>query len=173
MFLAPISEPGGLSGRLVNIPNGSAGVFTTASTMRQLINAYKTDVEIRTTAANIVFLTPEKDDFAEVEAVYNWVRDHVRYLKDVNQVETLTTPDRTLQLRYGDCDDQVVLLGSMLESIGYPTRIVLAGYSDPGVYEHVYLQACVQNQWVDLDPTEQIPMGFAPPDPIAYWTEPV
>jgi hypothetical protein len=65
------------------------------------------------------------------------------------------------------------LLGAMLESIGYPTRIVITGYTDPSLYEHVYLQACVQNQWVDMDPTEQIPLGFAPPDPVAYWTEPV
>ncbi len=173
MFLAPTPEPGALSGRLVDIPNGAAGVFTTASTMRQLINAYKTDVELRSTAANLVFLTPEKNDYAEVEAIFNFVRDNIRYLKDVHNVETLTTPDRTLQLGYGDCDDQVVLLGAMLESIGYPTRIVLTGYGDPGIFEHVYLQALVQNHWVDMDPTEQIPLGFAPPDPLAYWTEPI
>jgi transglutaminase-like putative cysteine protease len=173
MFLAPTPEPGALSGRLVDIPNGAAGVFTTASTMRQLINAYKTDVELRSTAANLVFLTPEKNDLAEVEALFNFVRDNIRYLKDVHAVETLTTPDRTLQLGYGDCDDQVVLLGSLLESIGYPTKIVLTGYGDPGIFEHVYLQTLIQNQWVDMDPTEQIPLGFAPPDPVAYWTEPV
>lgn len=177
MFLAPTpvfgDAPGGLSGRLYSIPNGANGVFTTAQAMRQLINAYKTDVEIRATAANLVWITPEKDDLAEVEAIFNYIRDHIRYLKDVNLVETLTTPDRTLQLGYGDCDDQVVLLGAMLESIGYPTRIVLTGYSDPGVYEHVYLQGLIQNHWIDMDPTEQIPLGFSPPDPIAYWTEPV
>lgn len=173
MFLAPIPDPGGLSGRLVDIPNGAAGVFTTAAAMRQLINAYKTDIEIRTTAANLVFLTPEKNDLAEVEALFNFVRDNIRYLKDVYAVETLTTPDRTLQLGYGDCDDQVVLLGSLLESIGYPTKIVLTGYGDPGIFEHVYLQTLIQNQWIDMDPTEQIPLGFAPPDPVAYWTEPV
>jgi len=177
MFLAPSPDfsemPGGLSGRLVNIPNGAAGVFQTASMMRQLIQAYKTDLELRTTAANLVFLTPEKNDLAEVEAIFNFVRDNIRYLKDVNQVETLTTPDRTLALGYGDCDDQVVLLGALLESIGYPTRIVLSGYADPGIFEHVYLQVCVQNHWIDMDPTEQIPLGFSPPDPVAYWTEPI
>jgi transglutaminase-like putative cysteine protease len=176
MFLAPaidFTNAPGLSGRLVNMRDGAAGVFQTASMMRQLINAYKTDLEIRTTAANVVFLTPEKDDLSEIEAVFNYVRDHIRYLKDVNMVETLTTPDRTLQLGYGDCDDQVVLLASLLESIGYPTRLVIAGYADPGIYEHVYLQVCGQNQWIDLDPTEHYPMGFAPPDPVAYWTEPI
>ena len=119
MFLAPIPDPGGLSGRLVDIPNGAAGVFTTAAAMRQLINAYKTDIEIRTTAGNLVFLTPEKNDLAEVEALFNFVRDNIRCLKDVHAVETLTTPDRTLQLGYGDCDDQVVLLGSLLDRSFY------------------------------------------------------
>jgi hypothetical protein len=35
------------------------------------------------------------------------------------------------------------------------------------------MQVCGQNQWIDLDPTEHYPMGFAPPDPVAYWTEPI
>lgn len=176
MFLAPetdYSSAQGLNGRMLTIGNGANGVFDTAAAMRQIINAYKTDLEVRTTAANVVFLTPEKDDLAEVEAIFNWVRDHIRYLKDIHLIETLTTPDKTLALGYGDCDDQVVLLASMLESIGYPTRLVIAGYYDPGIYEHVYMQVCIQNQWIDLDPTEHYPLGFAPPDPVAYWLEPI
>lgn len=176
MFMPPTPQfegLGELSGRLFPMSNGQAGVFETAGLMRQLINSYKTDIAIRTAAANAIFLQPEKDDYAEVEAIFNWVRDHVRYVRDVNGVETITTPDRTLELMYGDCDDQVILLGAMLESVGYPTRLVISGYSDPRIFEHVYLQVMAHNQWIDLDPTEQIPMGFAPPEPMAYWVEPV
>ena len=79
----------------------------------------------------------------------------------------------TLQGRIGDCDDQVVLLATLLESVGYPTRFVVAGYNVPGQLEHVYLQALLDGQWVDMDPTEQYPMGWAAPRAVAYGVEQV
>jgi hypothetical protein len=37
----------------------------------------------------------------------------------------------------------------------------------PNHYEHVYLQAYLENQWVDMDATEHHPMGWSPPFPVA------
>ena len=174
MFLAPyISGAGQLRGTLLSMSDGVRGIYETIGAMRQLVNAYKTDLEIRQAAASAAFLTAEKDELAEVEAVFNFVRDHIRYLKDVHGVETLATPDKTLMLQYGDCDDQVTLLASMLESIGYPTRFVITGYSDPRIFEHVYMQVLVGNHWIDLDPTEPHDMGYAPPDPVVIHVEAV
>ena len=107
--------------------------------MRELVNQYKTDPAIRQATLGIMFMTPAQDDAAEVEAIYCFVRDHIRYTKDVYNVETLATPDKTLQMRVGDCDDMTVLLAAMLESVGYPTRFVIEGYNDDAMWEHVYL----------------------------------
>jgi transglutaminase-like putative cysteine protease len=77
----------------------------------------------------------------------------------------------TLHGRLGDCDDQVVLLATLLEAVGYPTRFVVSGYNDPGQFEHVYLQAWLNDQWVNMDPTEQHPMGWAAPGAVALGAE--
>lgn len=168
MMLAPTPQ---LSGQVVHLPDGLRGVEQTLTTMRHLVDAYKKDLTIRQCATQAVFLTPEKDDLSEVQAIFTLVRDGIRYTKDVNGVETLSTPVTTLAGRLGDCDDQVVLLASLLESIGYPTRFVVAGYSRPGEFEHVYLQVLLMGQWVDMDPTEPHELGWRPPNPVALAAE--
>lgn len=159
MMLAPSPL---LSGSIVQISNGVAGVEDTLRTMRELVNRCKTDLTIRQAATNAAFLQPEKDEYAEVEAVFNYVRDHIRYMRDVHGVETLMAPPTVLQTRLGDCDDQSCLLACMLEAIGYPTRFVVAGYNG-GDFEHVYVQTWAGGRWVSMDPTEPHPMGWEPP----------
>ncbi|NDG04025.1 MAG: transglutaminase domain-containing protein [Alphaproteobacteria bacterium] len=168
MFLAP-EIPASYS--RTTISDGEAGIFDTLTLMRRMVNDYKTDPGIRQAALNVTFMTPAQDDASEVEALYCFVRDYIRYTKDVYGVETLATPDKTMAMRVGDCDDQTVLLASLLESIGYPTRFVIEGYSDGGTWEHVYLETCLNGQWVALDPTEQVAMGWQPPEPVIRWTE--
>jgi len=160
-----------LSGYVVPLANGVGGVEQTLQMMRQLFNQCKTNVQIRQAATNTIFLTPEKDEYSEAEAIFNFVRDNIRYVKDVNDIETLSTPMMTLEGRLGDCDDQTVLLAAMLESVGYPTRFVVEGYRVPGEYEHVYLQALVFDQFISMDPTEQKYMGWSPPNPVAQMVE--
>jgi len=63
------------------------------------------------------------------------------------------------------------LLASLLESVGYPTRFVVAAYHDPRQMEHVYLQAFAVGDWIDLDPTEPGELGNSPPDPLAIMIE--
>lgn len=151
------------------LANGTTGIYQTLAAMRQMVNHCKTDPQIRQAATSTVFLTPEKDEIAEVRAVFEFVRDRIRYVKDIYGVETLSTPDKTLEGMIGDCDDQTTLLAAMLEAIGYPTRFVIAGYSGRD-FEHVYLQVWIQGHWISLDPTEHHPLGWEPPDPtvIAY-----
>jgi hypothetical protein len=168
MMLAPTPR---LSGQIVALADGHRGVEQTLGTMRALVNQFRTNLDIRQTATATIFLTPEKNQLAEAHALFELVRDGIRYTRDINGVETLSTPLMTLQGRVGDCDDQVVLLATLLESVGYPTRFVVAGYNYPGELEHVYLQALLDGQWIDMDPTEHYPMGWAAPRPVAYAIE--
>ena len=153
------------------ILDGLPGIFQTVAIMRQLVNAGKINPEIRQAAASVAYLTPEKNDYAEVQAIFEYVRDCIRYLKDIHNVETLATPEKTMQCKYGDCDDQSVLLAALLESIGYPTRFVCAGYSDPCAVEHVYVQVACGDTWVNCDPTERQPLGYAPPGALCMYVE--
>lgn len=170
MMLAPTPH---LSGFVVPLADGKTGVYQTLGTMRQLVKKYRVDPTIRQAATSIIFLTPEKDEYSEAEALFCMVRDCIRYVRDICDVETLSTPMITLAGKLGDCDDQTVLLASLLESVGYPTRFVIAGYVTGNDYEHVYLQALVCNQWIAMDATEQNAMGWEPPDPTVYAVEAV
>jgi transglutaminase-like putative cysteine protease len=168
MFQAP--QPT-LTGTLGFIAEGRGGVMQTLAIMRAMVVDYKVDPAIITTARSVIFLTPPKAQASEVSALLRFVQSHVRYVQDVHGIETLSTPDKTLQARSGDCDDQVTLLATLLEAVGYPTRFVVAAYHTPGLFEHVYLQAFAQGQWIDLDPTESYDLGWAPPAPLSIEIE--
>lgn len=158
---------------LAAAPSGVAGVHHTLRLMRAMIKRARCDPAIIQAAHSIIWLTPERNHHAEATALFEWVRDTVRYVQDVAGVETLTYPPMTLQRLTGDCDDQTALLCSLLEAVGYPTRLVMTGYSGND-FEHVYCQVLLGNQWVDCDPIERrFSLGDAPPNPVRVFVESV
>jgi len=168
MFLAPDVS---LNVQSVPLAYGSAGTMQTVRAMRAMIEDGKRDPRIIAAATSIIYTTPERFEVGEACAVFEFVRDHVRYVRDVAGVETLAHPVITLQRLSGDCDDQTALLGAMLEAIGYPVRMVVAAYQGPRAWEHVFLQVLADGQWIDCDPTERREMGYSPPNPVSLWIE--
>lgn len=170
MRLAPIVP---MRATLAGAPNGSAYPHHTLRLMRDAIRRGRLDPAIISAAHSITYLTPERNACAEVAALFEWVRDHVRYTADVLGVETLTDPAKVLQRLSGDCDDQTALLCALAESIGYPTRLVMAGYQSQE-FEHVYCEIFCDGEWWACDPIDRAhPFGFAPPDPLVMFTESV
>lgn len=147
---------------LLGVPSGIAGVKNTLSLMRQLIRQYKKNIVIRQLALAIVDGQKQKNFHAEIRKLFEFVRDRIRYVKDVNQVETLQTPTKTLEIKQGDCDDKVMLLASLLESIGHPTRLIAVGFRR-NIFSHVFLQTRLGHNWISLDSTEPVHMGWQPP----------
>jgi hypothetical protein len=170
MNLAPAVE---LSSARAVYSNGVRGVRQTLAMMRKLVNEGRTNLSVRNAAVGVIFNTPSKDEFSEASALYEFVRDHVRYVKDINGVETLCSAEKTLATRIGDCDDQTTLLAAMFEAVGYPTRFCVAGYNEPELLEHVYCQVFIDGDWLDCDPTEPAFLGWAPPDPVTLYYEQV
>lgn len=145
---------------------------STVRLMRDMIDRAKLDPSIISAAHSIVLLTPERQPLHEVNAIYEWVRDRIRYVGDVHGVETLSYPALVMRRKTGDCDDQTMLLCALLESIGYPTRLVIAQYAGNG-FEHVYAQVFAGNQWLDCEPIERSGfVGYAYPDARQIWIEP-
>lgn len=140
-------------------------MMQTLGVMRDLVSAAKTDMRVRQAAIGLTFNLPAKDQAAEVSALFAYVRDCIRYTRDIHDVETISEPAFVLSQMVGDCDDKTVLLCALAESIGYPTRFVVAGYHDPRIFEHVYCQIFFNDAWVDADATEPHPLGWAPPFP--------
>lgn len=154
----------------LSIGDGWSGTLDTIAIMRRLAREGSRDPVIRDAAMRLIWLQPARDAASEVAAIFEWVRDMVRYVADPVQFESVSYPAQTLAMRHGDCDDKATLLAAMLESVGYPTRFVVTGYNTPEP-EHVYLQTWMRGVWVDLDPTERGGIGYAPPNPIFVWRE--
>jgi transglutaminase-like putative cysteine protease len=144
--------------QLGELPAGESGTLATLRLMRQLVREGRKHPEIRAQALTLVDGLPSKAYRREAAMLYEFVRDQIRYTRDVHTVETLYQPQITLADRHGDCDDKVVLLASLLESIGHPTRFVAIGLQG-GPFSHVYLETRIGAQWLAMDPTEPWPFG--------------
>jgi hypothetical protein len=129
----------------------------TLSQMSDIINSSATNWALREAACYMIGETAQKDEWAEAEAIYHWVQNHSRYVKDPQSIEMLQSPlvaldkwskDITWQ---GDCDDFSILLGSLLKSIGYPYNLRIASYSQDLVPGHVYGLVGLYNEWYPID----------------------
>jgi transglutaminase-like putative cysteine protease len=156
--------------RICRVPKGTRGTLVTARIIAQMIHDGAKDFYVRQKAIQIFREAgvPPKDRWGEVCALFHWVRDNIRYTRDIFRVELLHTPRRMLELRAGDCDDMTILLGAMLMSTGHPVRLALTGFRPhkPHVYTHIYPEVSVRGKWVALDATMNKPIGWAPP---ALW----
>lgn len=113
---------------------------------------------IRNQAIEITRACPSKDFRCEILAIYEWVDENIRFVRDINGVETLQTPERTLDLAVGDCDDHAILLSALLESIGHPTRFAALGFQ-PGHFSHVFAETKIgREKWLSLETT--VPGAF-------------
>jgi transglutaminase-like putative cysteine protease len=131
--------------------------------MSKLVKHFKKNIEIRSLALSLVSeVTGRKNWTGQIKAIHAFVRDNIQYVRDVKGVETLATPIKTLEFRAGDCDDQAVLLASLLESIGHSTRFVAMKLKTFGPYVHVFTETKIgynPGQWYPLETTENFPAG--------------
>jgi len=107
-----------------------------------------------------------KDVDNELNTIFKFVRDEIKYRKDPYRVEMFQSPKRTL-LDYlrgygaGDCDDKAILIASMLSSIGYKVRLVLMNPRG-GAYTHIICEVLhpIEKVWIPLETTLKVPMGW-------------
>lgn len=132
MGLGDVAPPS----QLLQIRSGDAGVTDTLKIMAQLARQYKVNPLLRQTAARAVINCPPKDDLCEAATLQDFVRSNIRYTGDVFETETVQTPDYTLQEGYGDCDDQSVLLATLLMAIGIPAAYCAVGINGEN-FSHV------------------------------------
>ena len=105
----------------------------------------------------------QKDFSGEAGRLLAFVRDEIRYVRDIAQVETLHDAVTILRTKAGDCDDKAILLAALLGSIGFEhVRFVAAAWS-PDQFSHVWTQVFLNGRWVDLEPTEPLPFGSSVP----------
>ena len=146
---------------LQSIPSGKAGIRLTLKIMGKLVKDYRHTRAIRELALKLTENLQQKNFYGEAQALHHFVKERIRYVKDVKNVETLQSPFQTLRLKAGDCDDKSILVASLLESIGHPTRFIAVGFT-PNSLSHVFVQTKIGNKWVSVECTEPVPLGWTP-----------
>lgn len=152
-----------LSATLLSLPDGDAGTRATLRVMASLVRQYRRSLPIRQLALQIVGSVSGHKNFAgEAAALCRWVQQNIRYTRDVNDVETIQTPLKTLDFGQGDCDDQSTLLASLLEAVGFQTRFLAIKTNALGPFVHVVAEARIGRDWVPLETTEPWAPGQFP-----------
>lgn len=159
MYFDATKQP--MTATLHAIPDGKAGTVATLKIMKDVTKAGKTSLAVRNLAVSLISVLPQKDYFNEAKILHRYVRDQIRYVKDIRGVETVQTPDVTLSIKAGDCDDKSVLLAALLESIGHPTKFVAIGFR-PDDFIHVYPETRIGTKWVPAETTEPVEFGWSP-----------
>lgn len=121
----------------------------------------KMSMAVRETALDLTRDLAQKDWFGEARRIHEFVRDDIRYVKDIRGVETVQTPERTLINKSGDCDDKTALASAMLETLGHPTRLVAIAFK-PGKFIHVFPEVWIRGEWIAVETTEPKPLGWKP-----------
>lgn len=152
-----------VSSYLASIPDGEAGTEATLAVMGRIVREYKKHSDVIAVARGIVDQVPPKHYAAEAAAIFQYVQREVRYTQDVDGVEVVQTPDKTILLGHGDCDDMAVLLATLLAAVGKKTRFVAGGF-ESGPIEHVWVEVLIGDRWFAMDPTEiDYEFGDRPP----------
>lgn len=130
------------------------------------IDEGKRDPVIRQLLGNILRDVEEKDYEGELLAIFQWVRENIRYTRDPHNLELFQRARRIVELGLADCDCLSILLGSMVQSIGYPLRLRVIGVSSPEP-EHIYPMVAFSptesgdsDDWVAMDASVNQPMGW-------------
>lgn len=155
-----------LLGALSTQSNGKAfkvkfnGTDDELALMRAIITEWRGHPNIRNLAVKIITDAgvEARDKKEQALAIADWVQENIYYVHEFP--ERISTPDRTLKEKTGDCDDMTVLVGSLVESLGIP--IIQVCMNINGGYRHVLPAAVINSnkrqKLLCLDPSVKEPL---------------
>lgn len=128
------------------VTNGLQGNVDTIQLMRAVANTYRDNPLVRDLALNVIHCAnvPDHKFVTEAEEIGKYVQAHVRYARDPYGTEMLQDPlfliGRIGEGRaYGDCDDQALLVGTLLLALGIdPFWRAVKYRSYWGPFDHIY-----------------------------------
>jgi len=142
--------------------------------IRDLIEQGKRDPKVYLFARNAInkkcgknWCTPEKNNAAEIAALFNAIRENVRYTSDIRGIDTYQKPPRTLELGTADCDDYSSLACASLESLGIPCALKAIRTKGSPEWNHIYALAGLPRarptRWIPFDASVSMPVGWEAP----------
>lgn len=126
---------------------GEKGNLQTIEVMKKLARKSSGHPRVKLQAIEILnqYLVEPNNYLDESFAIGDWVKNHIRYVKDADFIEQLTHPLTMLDLIYqgrarGDCDDMSLLIATLLLSIGHTPLFRAVRYKhENGPYNHIYV----------------------------------
>lgn len=97
-----------------------------------------------------------RDGMCELQAIYRFVVENVRYTGDVAKVDTFSGPLRTLQMGGEDCDGHSLINAALAIANGFSAKVRIT--SNRGAsWDHIYCMVGfpkgTTNRWIALDTT--------------------
>lgn len=147
-------------GKVLRVPISPSApdAFTIIGTIQFVMEQFGRDNRLREKALSIISSRINNDTERNARALLSWVVNRVVYLADPDGGELLQTPIYLLDQiekngrAYGDCDDHVLLLGSLLLSIGIPARVAGVKIGGAPNYNHVVVEYLSNSRRVLVDP---------------------
>ncbi len=147
------------------LADGDAGAADSIGDMRAIVDRALKDPQVYILARQIVQPVPAYNDRAELQALFNWVQQNIRFVKGVMGKQSLQTVEATLAMRAGQCTDLASLLAALAMSIGYPARFVAVATDPtaPDQFSHIYTEVQIEGEWIPVDAArEDAAFGVAP-----------
>ena len=152
----------------IDIGWGEIADLNRVQIIADLIEEGAKDPKIRELAVKLVESCPSKDYLCEVTRIFSWVKNNIRYVRDVYFRDSYHTARRILQLRGADCDDMTIILSSLVSSVGYPIVIRIVRARGKKGFHHIYPLVGIPpgnpTRWYAMDATfPDRPLGWQPP----------
>jgi transglutaminase-like putative cysteine protease len=163
--------------KYLKIPGGERGTVATLKLMKQLVfgpwGSRHPDIVLLSN--RIRDSLPSKDYRAEADAIFRYVKGHIRYKLDPQGLEWIQTPTYTAFVRKsGDCDDHSILTASLASAAGFRTAFrTVRGDPRSKSWTHVYPVIGItrrgKTEWLAADSTQkQSRLGWNPPEGKTY-----
>jgi len=128
------------------------------------------DSRIAQTARNVIINFGAINDYDKAQALFNYVRNKIRFSRDPLGMEIVYFPMDTLAREEADCEDYTITLGALFGSLGFP--VAFKAVNTLGFFNHIYplvgIPAKNPQRWIALDATVAAPMGTEPKNILEY-----
>lgn len=151
-----------------SVSDGDRGIEQTIRKMERLVRGPQGIGSWTVRQAAVEAVRGTERGLPEIDSVFNWVKDHIEFRGEAG--EYLQSPEATINLGAGDCDDQSTLINALLRSLGYQTdfrTVAMRGSEEE--YSHVYcvVQDKRSGRWIPVDTTVERAYPGWEPDEIA------
>jgi hypothetical protein len=133
---------------LQKLGEGINGNLETIEVMKKMAREYSRHDLVKRLATNILHYKNINSHhyLDEARAIGEFVKKHIRYVKDPVGTESLQAPDMMIRMMkdvgyaMGDCDDMALLTAALLMSVGIRPRFRAVRYKEgQGNFNHIYV----------------------------------